>query len=183
MTLFERPIGLRGMGLGAATVVLVAACSSAAASPTPAPTTAPTAAPTTAPSGAASPSEAASPAASEAASAGAGEAYAVAVASGAPGKFLTGEDGKTLYVFKKDGPGVSACSGDCATNWPPFTIAANDTLAPGAGVTGALATFKRDDGTMQVTYNGAPLYYFAADKAAGDTNGQGIGGNWFVAAP
>ena len=96
---------------------------------------------------------------------------------------LTGEDGKTLYVFKKDGPGVSACSGDCATNWPPFTIAANDTLAPGAGVTGALATFKRDDGTMQVTYNGAPLYYFAADKAAGDTNGQGIGGNWFVAAP
>ena len=50
-------------------------------------------------------------------------------------------------------------------------------------MTGKLATIKRADGTMQVTYNDAPLYYFAADKAAGDTTGQGVGGNWFVQAP
>ena len=181
MTLFDRPIGLRGLALGAAILVLAAACSGAAASPTAAPTTAETAAPTEAVSPAAS--EPASPAESEAASAGAGEAYEVTVATGTVGKFLAGEDGKTLYVFKKDSPGVSACSGGCATNWPPFTIEANDTLKAGDGVTGTLATFKRDDGTMQVTYNGAPLYYFAADKAAGDTIGQGVSGVWFVAAP
>ena len=94
------------------------------------------------------------------------------------GKFLTGEDGKTLYTFKKDTtPGKSACTGDCATNWPPFTVSGSDTVKPGDGVTGTLATISRPDGTMQVTYNGAPLYYFAADKAAGDTNGQGVGGD------
>jgi len=165
MNLFDRPIGLRGLGLGVATVALVAACSSAAATPTTAPSTAPSAAP------------------SEAASAAAGETYEVTVATGALGKFLAGEDGKTLYIFKKDSAGKSACSDDCASNWPPFTVTGSDTLKAGDGVTGTLATLTRDDGAMQVTYNGAPLYYFAADKAAGDTNGQGVGGNWFVQAP
>jgi len=123
----------------------------------------------------------ASAAASEAA--GGGSAYEVDVASGAAGKFLTGEDGKTLYIFKKDSPNTSACTGDCATNWPPFTLEADETLKAGTGVGGALTTFARADGTMQVAYNGAPLYYFAADKAAGDTNGQGLNNVWFVAAP
>ena len=50
-------------------------------------------------------------------------------------------------------------------------------------MTGALTTFARPDGSMQVAYKGAPLYYYAGDSAAGDTNGQGVGGNWFVAAP
>jgi predicted lipoprotein with Yx(FWY)xxD motif len=36
---------------------------------------------------------------------------------------------------------------------------------------------------MQVTYKGAPLYYFSNDTKAGDTNGQGTAGVWFVAAP
>ncbi len=50
-------------------------------------------------------------------------------------------------------------------------------------MTGTLATITRDDGTTQVTYNGAPLYYFAADEKAGDSAGQGVGGIWFIAAP
>jgi predicted lipoprotein with Yx(FWY)xxD motif len=52
-----------------------------------------------------------------------------------------------------------------------------------AGATGTFATFARPDGTMQVSYNGKPLYYFAKDTKAGDTNGQGVGGKWFIAAP
>ena len=54
---------------------------------------------------------------------------------------------------------------------------------PGAGVTGALTTFARPDGTMQVAINGFPLYYYSGDTKAGDTTGQGKFGKWFVASP
>ena len=50
-------------------------------------------------------------------------------------------------------------------------------------MTGTLATFARKDGTLQVTVNGRPLYYYAGDAKAGDTTGQGVGGKWFVATP
>ena len=56
------------------------------------------------------------------------------------------------------------------------------TVKAGDGVTGTFATVKRDDGTTQVTYAGAPIYYFAKDTKAGDVTGQGVGGVWFVAA-
>lgn len=97
------------------------------------------------------------------------------------GKFLTDAQGRTLYVFKKDTPNTSQCSGRCATIWPPFT--ASGTLSLPAGVGGALGTITRADGTMQVTYEGMPLYRYAADAQPGDTKGQGIGGVWSVAAP
>ncbi len=114
--------------------------------------------------------------------AAAGEAYTVTAVTTDLGTFLTGEDGKTLYYFTKDAaPGASVCEDDCATNWPPFTLDAGETLAAGDGVTGVLATFSRSDGTTQVAYDGRPLYYFAPDAAGGDVNGQGIGDVWFVA--
>lgn len=117
------------------------------------------------------------------AASGDGEAFEVAVASGAVGSYLTGENGLTLYTFKPDSANTSTCSGDCATNWPPFAVTAADTLKPDSGITGKLTTFARADGTMQVAYNGAPLYYFAGDSAAGDANGQGLADKWYVAAP
>jgi predicted lipoprotein with Yx(FWY)xxD motif len=114
----------------------------------------------------------------------AGSAYTVAVADAAGiGKFLSGEGGKTLYTLKSDGPDKTTCSGACATNWPPFTLDTGETVVAGSGVTGELATFPRPDGTTQVTYQGIPLYYFAGDTKAGDTNGQGLKGVWFVASP
>jgi predicted lipoprotein with Yx(FWY)xxD motif len=99
------------------------------------------------------------------------------------GVFLTGTDGKTLYILTKDTANASTCAGACATNWPPLTVPTGGTAAGGSGVTGTFSTFARADGTTQVAHNGMPLYYFAGDKAAGDTNGQGSGGVWFVATP
>jgi len=131
--------------------------------------------------GSTAPSQAA--AASPASSSAAGDVYEVKVATGAAGSFLTGEDGKTLYVFTADSANKSTCADACATNWPPFTIDAGESVKAGDGVTGALTTFARADGSMQVAINGEPLYYFAKDAKAGDTNGQGLNGKWFVASP
>ncbi len=112
------------------------------------------------------------------------EGYEITVATDAKlGKHLTGSQGRSLYVFAKDEPGKSNCSGGCAGSWPPFTLEAGEQPAAGAGVTGALATITRSDGSLQVTYNGAPLYYFGGDAKAGDTNGDGVGGVWSVAKP
>jgi predicted lipoprotein with Yx(FWY)xxD motif len=123
------------------------------------------------------------PAASPGSSAAGGEVYTVGVGDGAVGKFLTGEDGKTLYVFTSDSANSSVCADDCAKTWPPFTVDADETVKAGEGVTGALTTFARSDGSVQVAVNGMPLYYYAKDAKAGDTTGQGVGGKWFVASP
>jgi predicted lipoprotein with Yx(FWY)xxD motif len=158
-----RPFRIRVLAALGGVALALAACSSSGAS--------------SAPSAAA-----ASPAAAASAAAG-GETYAVAVANGAVGAFLTGEDGKTLYVFTPDSKDTTTCVDACATKWPPFTISASDTLKPDSGVTGTLATFARPDGKLQVTVNGRPLYYYAGDAKAGDTTGEGVGGKWFVATP
>jgi len=99
------------------------------------------------------------------------------------GDLLTTADGITLYVFTKDTPGVSTCSGDCLKAWPAYTVTAEDRLALPTGAKGKLETIKRDDGALQVTYNGAPLYFFKDDKAPGDTKGQNVGNVWKVVAP
>jgi predicted lipoprotein with Yx(FWY)xxD motif len=85
----------------------------------------------------------------------------------------------TLYTFDKDvaGSGVSACTGGCLEVWPALTVSAGDTPVGGAGVTGTLGTITRsDNGAIQVTYDGKPLYFFAHDTAPGDT--KGIYTNW-----
>ena len=134
--------------------------------------------------GAASTTPASAPASAPAASQVAGEVYEVGV-TGNPelGDILVGEDGKTLYLFTKDTGGRSVCSGDCAAKWPPFVLEDGDTTSAGPGVTGTLGSIVRDDGARQVTYDGAPLYYYAADSTAGDVNGQGVSGVWFVVPP
>ena len=92
------------------------------------------------------------------------EVYTVNAVTTDLGTFLTGEDGKTLYYFANDtAPGASACEGDCITNWPLFLLDEDETLEAGEGVTGVLTTFPRADGSMQVSYDGRPLYYFAGD--------------------
>jgi len=101
------------------------------------------------------------------------------------GTILADAKGMTLYMFAKDTKeNESVCVDKCAATWPPLTVkSADDVLLGGEGVTGKLATFKRADGTLQVSYNGIPLYHFAKDKDSGDAYGQGVGKVWYVVAP
>ena len=93
------------------------------------------------------------------------------------GAVVVDAGGKTLYAFTPDTATTSACTGGCATAWPPLVASGKPT---GDGVTGALTVIDRGDGTTQVVLAGHPLYTFAGDKAPGDTSGQGSGGKWFV---
>ena len=88
----------------------------------------------------------------------------------------------TLYLFAKDRKGKSACSGSCAKFWPPLVSHGKPTA--GAGVKASLlGTTRRSNGSFQVTYNKHPLYTFALDKQAGQTNGEGrfaFGAKWYA---
>lgn len=99
------------------------------------------------------------------------------------GPFLVGPNGMTLYLFTKDAPGVSNCSGDCLANWPPLLVAAGQQPVLQPGLAGTLGTIARDDGTFQVTFNDMPLYYWVNDAQPGDATGQNVGEVWFVIQP
>lgn len=97
------------------------------------------------------------------------------------GTVLTNARGLTLYYFTPEKGGTVACTGTCATTWPPLT--ASGTPSAPSNVTGSLSTVALADGATEVTYNGWPLHTYAQDTAPGQTNGQGIGGKWFAATP
>jgi len=90
---------------------------------------------------------------------------------------------RTLYLFQKDKNGKSACSGACATNWPPL-LTKGKPKAIGGVKPSLLGTTKRSNGTTQVTYNKHPLYTFVLDKnKPGSTKGEGVdafGAEWYV---
>jgi len=111
-------------------------------------------------------------------------AAAVTVGAASVGTFgtvLTGPDGRTLYTHNGDAMNASTCTGECLAEWPPLTISGDQQVAAGSGVTGALASFARPDGSQWVTYGGMPLYYWKGDAKPGDATGQGIDG-FIVAA-
>lgn len=109
-------------------------------------------------------------------------AATVEVASSDLGEILVDADGMSLYLLENDTDGESTCYDDCEDNWPPL-VADGEPVA-GEGVDASkLGTAERTDGTMQVTYDGMPLYSFGGDQAPGDTNGQEIGDVWYVVAP
>ncbi len=98
------------------------------------------------------------------------------------GTILTDARGLTLYMYTKDDPGTSNCYDQCAVNWPPLLTKSASPSGVDA-VAAGLGTTQRNDGTMQVTYNGMPLYYWVRDQTPGDTTGQNVGSVWFVVNP
>ena len=157
--------------------LVIAACSSSgggATTPSAAPASAPPA--TSAPPAAESPSESA---AAESPSQAAAGGPTVNLGETSLGSVLVDGDGKTLYIFTADSGGKSVCNGDCAAAWPPLLGDAAPTL--GTGLTASdFTTITRDDGASQIAFFGMPLYYFAADAAAGDVKGQGLNDKWYV---
>lgn len=152
----------RILALTLGVMTVLAACSSSGAS------SAPSAA---APSAAAPSVEASAPAAA---------GTTLALADSALGKIVVDGQGKTLYMFTPDEDQTApTCVDACAANWPALIVTGAPTL--GAGLTAAAATIARSDGgATQVKYGEYPLYYFGKDAKAGDTNGQGVGGKWYV---
>ena len=98
------------------------------------------------------------------------------------GPVLVNSKGHTLYMFARDRNGKSACSGSCAKFWPPSIRGGKP--AAGSGVKASLlGAAKRSNGSLQLTYNKHPLYSFALDKQAGQTNGEGnlaFGAKWYA---
>jgi predicted lipoprotein with Yx(FWY)xxD motif len=109
----------------------------------------------------------------------------VGVANSSLGSILVNSTGHTLYLFKADSSTMSACTGACASAWPP--LLANGTPTTGTGLTASkLGTITRSGGNRQVTYNGHPLYLFIKDTKPGQTTGQGVtafGAAWFALTP
>jgi predicted lipoprotein with Yx(FWY)xxD motif len=99
----------------------------------------------------------------------------VKLATTSLGKVLVAANGRTLYLYDPDGTDTSAskCTGGCASAWPPLTTTKK--LKAGKGLDASLLTTGGGD---QVAYNGHLLYFFSGDSAAGQTNGQGVGGVW-----
>ena len=95
------------------------------------------------------------------------------------GSILVDAAGRSLYLYTNDEPNVSNCAGGCALAWPPLITVEDPTSGPGVS-SESIGTISREDGSKQVTFNGDPLYYFAADEKPGDALGQNRGEVWFV---
>jgi len=98
------------------------------------------------------------------------------------GRILADGRGRALYLFTADHGKGSACSGDCASAWPPYIVKSKP-AAIGDAKAGLAGTTRRDDGRLQATYAGHPLYYYEGDHSPGEVNCQAayeFGGYWYV---
>lgn len=111
-------------------------------------------------------------------------AVEIKTVSGQQEPVLVNANAQTLYYLTADTSTTVACSGQCATFWPPLLLPAGDP-ATGSALPGKLGVLADANG-RQVLYNGHPLYAFVKDKASGDVIGDGVnafGGTWHPATP
>lgn len=100
------------------------------------------------------------------------------------GTILTNQSGRTLYTFSPEKGGTIACTGSCATTWPPLTSSGGQPSTSSTLVHASLVgSVANPSGGKIITYAGWPMRIYASDTAAGQTNGQGIDGKWYVISP
>jgi predicted lipoprotein with Yx(FWY)xxD motif len=99
------------------------------------------------------------------------------------GPLLANGSGMTLYVYVEDllTKAPSACTGDCANDWPPALVSGKVKVP--RGIVGHIGITVRSNGTHQLTMDGRPLYTFAGDRSRGDIRGNGVGNIWWAMTP
>jgi predicted lipoprotein with Yx(FWY)xxD motif len=96
------------------------------------------------------------------------------------GYILVDSAGRTLYTFSKDTAFESNCTESCETYWSPLLLTGGlATASP--DMSGKLGFTQRSNTTMQLSYNGKPLYLSTLDLEPGDTRANGLNRQWFVA--
>jgi predicted lipoprotein with Yx(FWY)xxD motif len=101
------------------------------------------------------------------------------------GRVLFDANGQAVYVFEIDDRNRSNCtSAECVKAWPP--VLTEKQPSAGAGIDAELlGTIRRDDGKLQVTYNGRPLYFYEHERP-GEIKCHNVnlhGGLWWVVTP
>lgn len=101
----------------------------------------------------------------------------LSIASTSLGKIVVNGKGMTAYFYDLDKAhsGVSACTGNCSKNWP--AIISKSAKITAVGIKGKITLLAH---TRQIAINGRPIYTFIGDTSKGETNGQGVGGVWYV---
>lgn len=103
------------------------------------------------------------------------------------GAYLSDGEGRSLYLFTADSAGSSRCYDECAEAWPPVVVQEGALSTEGDDLREDLvSTHERDDGALQLTYGGHPLYYYREDRDPGAVQGQDIhsyGGEWYLVSP
>jgi predicted lipoprotein with Yx(FWY)xxD motif len=108
----------------------------------------------------------------------------IEVADSDYGPILFDSRDQAIYFFDKEEGERSECYGACAEAWPPV-LTEGDPRAAGGTDSKLLGTTERDDGSLQVTYAGHPLYFYA-HEGPGQVlchNVEEFGGLWLVVAP
>lgn len=108
----------------------------------------------------------------------------VRVADSDFGPMLYDTAGQAIYLFDKEEGPRAECYGACAADWPPVLTDGEPRGVRGARP-GLLGTTERRDGTLQVTYGGHPLYFYAHEDPWQVLCHDFVeyGGTWFVVQP
>ena len=102
--------------------------------------------------------------------------------TGSNGQYLADNTGRAVYMLEGD----AECIGDCLAAWPPVVVTTSTPVVATGLQSGLVSTVERDDGTLQLTYNGHPLYYYNRDTGAGMAMGQDVTddfGEWYLVGP
>jgi predicted lipoprotein with Yx(FWY)xxD motif len=100
------------------------------------------------------------------------------------GRMLYDASGQAIYLFDAEKSDRPRCYGDCAKAWPPV-LTKGRPRATGAVRSTLLGTTRRSDGSVQITYAGHPLYFYAHEGKHQVLchNVQEFGGTWLVVQP
>jgi predicted lipoprotein with Yx(FWY)xxD motif len=97
------------------------------------------------------------------------------------GAILTDARGRALYLLEGDGAATNGCTATCTVIWPPY-LAGAGAVAPAAGDTlvraSLIGTRARENGGVQITYGGHPLYYYLGDRDSTDVLGHHVEDSW-----